>query len=98
MRLNPTSTVKVDRRRLVAGIVLTATVRMAEIAVDAADGPAAVVGIVDAAGAVAGLVAADGIVVDARGRAGEGTRNLCHGFARIHTDKKRATMPVVALF
>ena len=85
MRLNPTSTVKVDRRRLVAGIVLMEIVRMAVTAVDAADGPAAVVGIVDAAGAVDGLVAADGIA-DAADRVGEGTRNLCHGFARIHTD------------
>jgi hypothetical protein len=62
---------------------------MAEIAVDAADGPEAVAGIVDAAGEVDGLVEADGIA-DAAGRVGEDTRNLCHGFARIYTDRTKS--------
>jgi hypothetical protein len=48
-------------------------VRMAETAVDAAEGPVVVGAIADAAGAVDGLVVADGIA-DAAGRAGEDTR------------------------
>ena len=51
--------------------------------------------IVDAAGAVDVPVAADGIV-DAAGLAGEDTRLLCHGFSRIHTEVRKATIKIVA--
>jgi hypothetical protein len=82
------------RLRLVA-IVLAVIVRLEEIVADAADVRAAAGEIVDAAGAVDVPVAAVGIA-DAAGRAGEDTRTFCHGFARIHTDRKEATARVVA--
>jgi len=84
--MSRTSTAKAGQRRLAAAIVLTVIVRMAETVVDAVVVPAAADEIVDAADAVDVLVAADGIVAGAAGRAGEGTKNLCHGFARIHAD------------
>lgn len=53
-----------------------AIVRMAEIAVDAVDGPAAVVGAIEGvAGAGAGVVVVDA-TVDAADRAAEGTKTL----------------------
>ena len=57
---------------------LTAIVRMAEIAADAAVAPVAADAIVDAAGAVDVRVAA-GAIVDVAGLAGVGTRNFVAG-------------------
>ena len=61
--------------------VLTEIVRrMAEIAADAADVPVVAGEIADAAGAVDVLVVAEGIVVGAAGRAGEGTNFFATDF------------------
>jgi hypothetical protein len=70
-----------------AGIVLMATVRMAEIVEDAAGGPVAGGGIVDAAGAADVPVAAAGGIGGVAGLVGDDTRSFCHGFARMFTDR-----------
>jgi hypothetical protein len=88
--MSRTSTGKAGRRRLAAVIVLMEIVRMAEIVVDAEDVLVAAGGIVAAAGVADVLVAVvAGIVADAAGRAGEGTKLLRHGFARIKRQRPR---------
>jgi len=75
--------------------VLEGTDLLVEIVADAVGGRAAAGVIADAAVAVEGLVAAGGIV-DVAGLAGDDTRTFCHGFTRIHTDRTKATMRIVA--
>ena len=83
LRANRTSIAMERRNMLVAATGRTAIVRMAEIVVGAVDGPAVADGIVDAAGAVDGRAAVADEIADAAGRAGEGTKRFCRGFARI---------------
>jgi hypothetical protein len=70
---------------------------MVETVAGAAGVPVAVGGIVAAVGVGDGLVVAGGIG-DVAGLAGGDTRTFCHGFARIHADKTKATTRVVAFF
>lgn len=65
-------------------IVLMETVRMAAIVVGAVEGLVVVAGTADAAVAVDGLVAVEDGIGGAVARAGEDTRRICHGSARIN--------------
>jgi hypothetical protein len=77
-RANRTSIV--TAHRWPAPTVRVGIVPRAEIVEDGVAGPVAADEIVGAAGAVDVPVAAAGAIADAAGRAGEDTKNLCHGF------------------
>lgn len=99
LKANPTL-IETARRMWPAVTGLKAIVRMAEIAVAAADVPVEVDAIAAAAGA-ADVLAVAGVIVDAAGLAAEDTRNFIatdlRGFTRRNQGKKKeATTSVVA--